>query len=87
MYGFACSPLEFALSRVLDPLESVQKQLPRRARVHGAVDARNVSQRGAHSLSSLIQDVHAILERYTRRVLMLRWKAKFEWKLVKKGEI
>ena len=80
MYGFACSPLEFALSRVLDPLESVQKQLPRRAWVHGAVDARNVSQRGAHSLSSLIQDVHAILERYTRRVLMLR-------KIEKEGKI
>ena len=59
----ASLPLEFALSRVLDPLEGVQKQLPRRARVHGAVDARNVGQRGAHRLSSLIQNVHAILER------------------------
>ena len=59
----ALAPSEFALSRVGDPLEGVQKQLPRRARVHGAVDARNVGQRGAHRLCSLIQNVHSILER------------------------
>ena len=55
------APSEFALSRVGDPLEGIQEELPGRARVHGAVDARDVGHRLAHGLGALLQEVQFVL--------------------------
>ena len=58
----AVVPLEFALSRVLDPLEGVQEEFPCRARVHGAIDARDVSKGGTYRLRPHIQNTHTVLK-------------------------